>query len=297
MKSPERLPEAALAGLAPSLLLPRITAAEHEVWREYIRRQAHLDFPASRLRYLQQRLWSRMEATGLTTYMAYYHHVAFSPQGPAEWRRLVDLLVNNESSFFRHPGSFQALSQHALPQLVALRDAEGVDRSLRAWSAGCSAGQEAYSLAMAYLQLGLAAPWRGEIVATDIGGQILARAAQGRFKPHDLRSLPELWRRRYFVPVERDFLIADEVRQLVRFEYANLADPTTYPSGEHDVIFCQNVLIYFSRADREAVVGRLARRLRPGGYLFLGPAEFVSTRLPGMTLLRLPGTLVYQRNH
>lgn len=277
---------------------PEMTASEYALWREAVRRRTSLDFPPSRLRVLKRALWTRMRAVAAATCTQYYHRLHFGSEREREWTALVDLLVNNETSFFRHPGSFQALVQTALPQLLDAKRRRG-ERRVRLWSAGCSLGHEAYSLAIACLQAAAGradgAEWEFDVLATDLGEDVLRRAAEGRFKPTQLRGLSDPLLRRWFAPVGEERRAADELRRMVRFERLNLAEPGDFAGRSADVVFCQNVLIYFTNGDRQAVVERLCGRLEPGGFLFLGPAEFVDRGLAGVELLRLPGALVYQR--
>jgi chemotaxis methyl-accepting protein methylase len=289
---------------------------EAEVWRDFIRQRSGLDYTPNRLHFMQQRLWERMCRRRATSYSEYYHHVAYSSEGEVEWQELLETLVNRETGFFRHQPSYDALMGTVLPRLMAEPERQ-LTRRLALWSAGCSTGQEAYSLAMAFLEVAQAsnrppawpagatqpadtADWQVLVYGSDISPRALERARRGRYRDYEVRFMPEQYRRRYLAAEDDGrrgtaYRVIDPVAQRVSFGHTNLAAPDSYPAAAQDVIFCQNVLIYFQPADRIEVVRRLVGRLCPGGYLFLAPAEVVGLRLPGVQPVRLADVLLYQR--
>ncbi|MDX3910018.1 MAG: protein-glutamate O-methyltransferase CheR [Sphingobium sp.] len=185
---------------------------------------------------------------------------------------VVNALLNNESSFFRDLQIFQMISRELLPRIRASRP----DRVVRIWCAGCSTGQEAYSLAMQFRKD--AEQWQGwriSILGTDISTAAIARAQSGIFSQIDVqRGLPISDLLKWFEPVGDDWKISDELRQMVDFRQDNLFDPHV-PGGYFDLILCRNVLLYFSLEMRQKVFDRLAQHSRPGGYLLLGAGETV----------------------
>jgi chemotaxis methyl-accepting protein methylase len=242
----------------------------------------------------------------MRSYWEYYNNILFHPHGDREWQVLLELLLNHETSFFRHQPSYEALVTHVLPTLS--RDPQR-GRTFSLWSAGCATGQEAYSLAITCLEAQLTQDCQVKILASDISQQALDKARGGQYKRHELRQLPEYYRQHYFTVGHEGgtliYEVAERVRTLVEFRYINLCDPKTFPmpplpglrgyGGGMDVIFCQNVLIYFSRESRIEIVQRLCQYLRVGGYLLLGPAEIVGLQLPGIQSVRLTDALIYQR--
>jgi chemotaxis methyl-accepting protein methylase len=170
-------------------------------------------------------------------------------------------------------------------------------------------GQEAYSLAMIFFEAVTALPqsieqggWGGgrlKISASDICQRAMEKARQGRYKAHELRYLSEYYLKQYLEPVREGtqtvYQIIEKIRSAVQYGYLQLHNPETYWIQGQDIIFCQNVLIYFKPESRPDVVARLCRCLNPGGYLFLGPAEVVGLQLPGIQLIRLKDVLLYQR--
>lgn len=194
-----------------------------------------------------------------------------------EWdaiSHLVDELTTNETSFFRELTTFETLRKNILPQIISR------GKGLRIWSAGCSTGQEPYSLAMLLLsEFPTLDKGDIEIVASDISRRVLERAEQGRFSQNEVnRGLPVTKMLRYFRQVDTEWQIADEVRRLVRFERRSLLSP--WPTDKYfDLILCRNVLIYFDQVAKLRILHNLSEALQPDGFLALGTAESVFTGL------------------
>jgi chemotaxis protein methyltransferase CheR len=300
--------------------LPEISTQECALWQELIQQRCGLFFSASRQRFLRQSLLTRMRLNRIRSFREYYHYVAFHPAARAEWQALLELLLNHESSFFRHQPSFAALTDYVLPGLM---QANNPATTITMWSAGCSVGQEVYSLAMAFCELTAPpsspcykrlgswaqAGWQVKVIGTDISPQALEKARCGQYKQHEMRLLPEHHRQHYFTTSEVGaqvmYQVVPQLQAVADFHYMNLCDPNSTPpvlppfiggrGGGVEIIFCQNVLIYFPQADRPGIVRRLCQFLRPGGYLFLGPAEVLGLRLPGIQPVPLADVLLYQR--
>jgi chemotaxis protein methyltransferase CheR len=192
---------------------------------------------------------------------------------PAEGlpERVVEALITNETSFFRDPASFEALRWSVLPVLLGAR---ARTRRLDIWSAGCSSGQEAYSIAMTLDQaLPKRQGWKAHVLGTDLALGMIARARRGQFSAAEVgRGLVPALLAKYFEPQGTAWGLRDELRPLTSFEPLNLMDSwSTLPAM--DVIFLRNVLIYFADADRRKVLDRVRRLLRPDGVLFLGAGE------------------------
>jgi type IV pilus assembly protein PilK len=270
-----------------------MSAVEISLWRELVQQRCGLAFSDSRLRVLAQGLQARMKLRLLTSYLEYYNYVVFHPDGRQEWAELLELLVNKETSFFRHPPSYEVL-----PQLRA--QAEGVPiASLRLWSAGCSTGQEPYSMAMSVLDAPECGHCSVQVIGSDVSHAALERARRGRYRPFELRQLPERLRKRYLRRLDEagqeQYEVVPEVRSLVEFQRFNLIDPDTFPAEAVDVIFCQNVLIYFPRERWPSILRHLGSRLRPGGYLLLAPGEAAGLEIPELELVARSGASLLQR--
>ena len=283
------------------LARPEMSTADYEIWREFVNQRCGLDFAPSRRHFLQARLWERMQIHQIRQYSAYYHYVLYNPQGEQEWSLLLDLLLNNESSFFRHAPSFAALCDHVLPELLAERRQRN-RWQLAFWSAGCANGQEAYSLAMAFKETTPAHElplWRLDVWGTDISQRSLRKAKNGRYKPYDIRNMPKNFLRRYMKQEQEGpatyFEVAAGIRKLVHFGDLNFTDTGNYWLKGQDIIFCQNVLIYFRPEERLKIAELLCHSLSLGGYLFLAPAELIGFRHPTIRPVRLKESLIYQR--
>lgn len=276
---------------------PSMSSAEHGLWRELIHKRCGLHFTDGRLYFLEQRLWERMNKLKIDSYNEYYHFISFNARGNQEWLELRETILNNESSFFRHTSSYTALLDEALPDLMAQKRRNG-SRSFTLWSAGCSGGQEPYSLAMTALERIDPTIWDIHVSGTDISKGQLAKAEQAHYKKYEVRNMPAYYRDKQMRLSQNGeaYEVRERVRKHVRFSQLNLSEPINFWLVSQDVIFCQNVLIYFTIEDRIAIINRLCERLSPGGYLFLGPAEVVGKQFEGMQLMRWKDVLVYQRS-
>ena len=182
---------------------------------------------------------------------------------------VVEALLNHETFFFRDSGTFQMIAKEALPALAAQRQAR---RQLRIWSAGCSTGQETYSLALALARQPLGAEWDISILGTDISHQAVARAREGMYSQFEIqRGLPIGDMLAFFEAEGESWRAASALRQRVSFRQHNLLDPP--PPGRFDLVLCRNVLLYFSANGRRAVLDRLAEAMAPDGMLVLGAGE------------------------
>ncbi len=232
------------------------------------------------------RLAKRLRALGLESFRDYCTLV-WGHDGVDERQKMLAALTTNVTRFFREPHHFQHLSARVLPRLARQARAGG---RVRLWSAGCSSGPEAYSLAMTVLEaLPEAADLDVLILATDIDPDVLAAARQGVYADQALAPAPVEARRRWFRP-ERDLDGPAELRwratadlqRLIAFRELNLVAQPWPMKGEFDVIFCRNVMIYFDDATQKSVVARLALQLKPEGQLYIGHSERVGAEQDGL---------------
>jgi chemotaxis protein methyltransferase CheR/type IV pilus assembly protein PilK len=265
-----------------------------QVWCELIQRHCGLTFRNPRLPVVLETVRAQMQLHGITSERAYYQRLSNPAESAADWDVLVERLTNNETSFFRHPPSFEALRRQILPEL---RDARPRGGRLNFWSAGCSTGQEAYSLAMlakddAVLQ-GAFSVWGG-----DISQPAIELARKARYGHRAAATVPLDLRTRFLRPIgdepAQEYEIVEELRQHVRFMATNLLEASGFRLN-YDLIFCHNVLIYFSPAAVTQAVSLLASCLKPGGYLMLGPGEAPHERPPGLEPVSVNGVRAFQR--
>lgn len=227
----------------------------------------------------------------------YLTRLEAAPGDRAELRMLAAEITIGETYFFRNTDQFTALRDIAIPDRMRSR-ATGGARCLRLLSAGCASGDEAYSLAIVLRELGEElAGWTTEVRAVDVNPGILDRARLGRYTAWALRETPLATQRRWFTAVGREYVLADAVRSMVMFEERNLAvdDPALWPPATYDVIFCRNVMMYFSPDQAAALIARIGRALVPDGYLFLGHAETLRGLSQDFHLRHTHGTFYYQR--
>ena len=247
-----------------------LSEEEFALLRSLLGRTAGLVFEDSRRDAMGYSIAERLRATGLPTVADYLAEV--SAPGSPERQRLIDEVTIQETHFFRNPPQMRALRAHVLPELI--RHAEANGRRLRIWSAGCSTGEEPYTVAMMLRELlPTTAGWDVKVIASDISQNALtdARSATYGARAVQLASAAEV--ARFFVPVAgARWQVRPEVRELVEFRHHNLVqDPP--PAEGLDLVLCRNVTIYFSRDTTRELMARLHAALRDGGYLFLGHSE------------------------
>jgi chemotaxis protein methyltransferase CheR len=211
-----------------------------------------------------------------------------------EYERLVERLLTQETSFFRYPSVFQALRQRVLPELHEKKFWHD-PRSLRIWSAGCSTGEEPYSIAISVLEaLEFPDGWKLEILATDISRRALDVAERGVYSRRDLESLTAEQLETHFKQINNDdFQVKPKLRNMITFAQMNLAQMVYM--GRFDCICCMNVLIYFSEELRAMLIRRFHEYLEPDGYLFLGHAESVAKAKVGLEAILLDDSLIYRK--
>ncbi len=210
-----------------------------------------------------------------------------------EYEALVERLLTQETSFFRYPAVFEAFEKRVLPELHAKKFWKN-PRTLRVWSAGCSTGEEAYSIAITILDtLSLADAWNVEILATDVGRQALKHAERGIYAGRSISGVKESQLAAHFSAVKDGHQVKSRARKIVNFAQINLASPVYL--GRMDLIFCMNVLIYFSEERRAAVVQRFYEALEPGGYLFLGHSESISKMTVKFQAIVLGDCILYRK--
>jgi chemotaxis protein methyltransferase CheR len=225
---------------------------------------------------LQARLNKRLRLTGIDSYGEYFKIIT-SGTNPGEFVNFLDSISTNLTYFFRESQHFDFLDKFALPELIEKKRKDGVSR-IRIWSAGCSTGEEPYSLAMSVLaHLPDIARWDLRILATDISTRVLETASRGIYSEEKVQKVPPALRQAYFQKIGNangrpDFQIAPHVKRIITFYRLNLKDH--YPfKGLFDFIFCRNVMIYFDKKTQEELVNKMAGFLNQGGYFCVGHSE------------------------
>jgi chemotaxis protein methyltransferase CheR len=252
-----------------------ITRKQFELLRGLVHRESGIFLSDAKRSLLVGRLLKRLRERGLDSFEAYYQVVE---SDPAERTRMLDCICTNETHFFREPRQFEFLERTACPQWERAAARGQRTRSLRVWSAGCSTGEEPYSLAMCLLaRLASAQAWELDILGTDLSTHALARARAAVWPIEKATEIPGPLLKRFMLrgTGARTGLMkaGPELRGVVRLQRLNLNERPYEIGGTFDLILCRNVLIYFDRPSKEQVIARLVDRLAPGGYLMLGHAE------------------------
>ncbi|RMG18459.1 MAG: protein-glutamate O-methyltransferase CheR [Deltaproteobacteria bacterium] len=270
-----------------------MTAEEFRLLRDLIHDFCGIFFREEMKYLLERRLAPRLKLHGLSDYSAYYRFLRFDPGRARELDEAVEVLTTNETYFFREESQLVAFRDEVLPEL-AERNADA--RRLRLWSAGCSTGEEPYTLAMLVQESGRFEGWDVEIFGNDISRKVLAAARKAEYGAHALRATDPQRIERFFEQSGERYRVRDELRRLVSFGRLNLLDAQMIGLlGRMDAIFCRNVLIYFDLEARRRVLGLFYGRLKPGGYLFLGHSESLIHLSTDFELAHLSRDLVYRR--
>jgi len=239
----------------------------------------------------------RMKQVGIRTPREYWDLLTAHSSREAEIRQLLNEVTIGETCLFRSQPQLDALRKVILPELVAEKSKQVLKR-LRIWSAGCSTGEESYTLAMNMLEEtdGLLKGWTVEILATDLNDRSLETAKAGVYGDYALRSTSEYFKRKYFSPAvdDKKLQVRPEVKKLIAFSRLNLQDDSRmlFMKGM-DLIFCCNVLIYFDGPSKAKVIDHYYNNLNFGGYFFLGTSESLLKLNDKFHLVHFPGTIAY----
>jgi chemotaxis protein methyltransferase CheR len=262
--------------------------------RDQINRRFGIFFADDDRYLVESRLGERLVQLELGSFDDYYHYLLYNPDGEGEAEQAAEILTTNETYFFREEYQLRAFANEILP---ALRERLGARRRLMIWSAGCSSGEEAYTIAMIVLDSGLFRGWDVRIFGSDLSSRMLAKARRGVFGAGAFRTTPEEIQRRHFSESEPgQWRINDDVRALCHFGHLNLLDAEKIVFvGRADVVFCRNVLIYFDKRSKQKGIGILYDRLTDGGYLLLGHTESLLNLSTAFEIVHLSEDLVYRR--
>ena len=248
-----------------------LTETELDEIRVLIEQRSAILLDSSRERFFSARLREYLEEKGLPSGTDLLRCVRSSS---IEYESLLERLLTQETSFFRYPSLYDALEKRILPEIQERKFWEN-PRALRIWSAGCSTGEEPYSIAITLCDaLKFAEAWDIEILATDISRRALRHAEKGAYSRRSLQDVSLRQVETYFVATKHGFQVRPRIRRMVSFAQMNLAESVYV--GKLDCIFCMNVLMYFSEERRLAILRRFYDALEPGGYFLLGHAETLS---------------------
>ncbi|HLJ88117.1 MAG TPA: CheR family methyltransferase [Candidatus Angelobacter sp.] len=288
----------------------QITEAELKLLQSLVYQVCGMYFDERRAHFLQDRLHRRLKISGLDSFYSYYRLLT-SHEGKAELNALLENLTVNETSFFRNKPQLDLFHRTILEELLR-RKQERRDWTLRLWSAGCSTGQEPYTMAMlvcdalAYYYLRnplpfemptpkplIPPPWKVEILASDINYSVLRAAQEGSYPEVAMEPVEYAYRLRYFDKTGDKYSVKQPLKELVHFDFHNLK--TEFLPQRNDIIFCRNVMIYFDEAEQKRLIDKFYRCLNPEGHLLVGHAESLFGLSDKFRMIHQNNGTAYQR--
>jgi chemotaxis protein methyltransferase CheR len=246
---------------------------EFQLFREIIYRETGIHMSDKKKKLIVARLSKRLRALNLSTFTEYYNYLNQSPDSDTEIVNLVNRVTTNKTDFFRERHHFDFLLKELYPRVIEEGRRSG-SRKLRIWSAGCSSGEEPYTLAMVTLEAFKAERgWDIKILATDLDTEILGKAITGVYQTQAVTPVPREYLLKYFIRKGEHYEVAGALRSMVSFRRLNLMDETFPMKHPFDIIFCRNVIIYFDTKTKEDLLNKFYRHLKPKGHMFIGHSE------------------------
>ena len=269
---------------------------EFRLLRDFIYQHCGIFFDEDSRFLLERRLGKRLQYHRLENFKDYYYLLRYNKVKDQELNEVINIITTNETYFFREDFQLKTFTDEILPEIKVRKEANGEEKRLRIWSAGCSTGEEPYTIAMLMKDKPEFANWQIEIIGTDISHRVLQIARKGVYGDSSFRSTDALSKKRFFSPSEDKFRINDDIKNLVSISHLNLFDaPRVSLLGRMDAIFCRNVIIYFDIAAKKKVIESFYQRLRPEGFLLLGHSESLMNITSAFALRHFINDMVYQR--
>jgi len=263
--------------------------------RDFIYGYCGIYFDSNSRYILQKRLSCRLEALNLTSFHDYHRYLKHNMNKDDELMDIMDVITTNETYFFRESFQLKTFSDEIIPELIRIKSATG-SRSLRIWSAGCSTGEEPYSIAMLLSDIPNLKGWNIEIIGTDISQKVLQRARRAVYGKSSFRTTEELQLDLFFDKQSDGYKVKDYIREQVTISHLNLFDTGKMALlGRMDIIFCRNVIIYFDLAAKARLIESLYNSLYDGGFLLLGHSESLMNLKTHFKLRHFLNDMVYQK--
>ncbi len=255
-------------------MIPVLPKTEFELFSVLLKKTTGITIPEAKRQSFGRKLAMRLEACNMTSYTSYYRMLK-SEKGADELRALINQVTIGQTSFFRGGRQFSLLSREIVPWIVRKNSDK---KRIRIWSAGCSRGHEPYSLAMMLQEAAKETiTWDTKILATDIDSDSLKHAYKGRYKEDDLSQVPDDYVEKYFrrdrKSIDNVFVAKERLKKKLIFRRLNLQEFPYPVTGPVDMIFCRNVMIYFSTFAKKQIMAEFLRLLPEGGFLCLGASE------------------------
>lgn len=250
-----------------------LTDNEFQLFREIIYRETGINMSDKKRKLIVARLSKRLRALNLTSFTEYHRYLNESPRADEEIVNLINRVTTNKTDFFREKQHFDFLLHDLYPRMIEQGMKTGV-RRLRIWSAGCSSGEEPYTLAMVTAEAFRGARgWDIKILATDLDTEILGKAVEGVYPTQSVSPVPREYLVKYFSRSKESYEVNPGLKSMVSFRRLNLTDGTFPMKNPFDIIFCRNVIIYFDSKTKEELLNKFHRHLKDGGYMFIGHSE------------------------
>ena len=243
-----------------------LTDADFEHYRNLIYNESGIHFTSTNRSILESRLRETLRDKKLDSVQAYFSIIT---KNKAELTNFLDSITTNLTRFFRNQAHFDTLENYVVPELKNIKKASG-NTTIKIWSAGCSTGEEPYTIAMLMSEI-LLPPWKFEIVASDISLKCLMTAKEGFYEESRVTGVPDNYLRKYFDKVEGGYKIRADLMSKIRFDYHNLKNASTL--RDQDIVFCRNVIIYFDQTAQNEVINRFWDAMAPQSFLFIGHSE------------------------
>ncbi|WP_432737551.1 CheR family methyltransferase [Maridesulfovibrio sp. FT414] len=275
----------------------KISELEFTQLRDFIYDQAGIFIAGNRKYLLENRLSNRLKELNLKSFGEYYYYLQYDSGKKAEMNKLFEVITTNETSFYRNPPQLKVFQTKVLPDVLNELRKKGRKR-LRIWSAGCSTGEEPYTLAMIIHEvLGTElATWDVKITANDLSERVLTSARRAVYSEYSLRTTPKEIVSKYFDQDGKQFKVKPAIKQLVSFGQINLSDRMQVKRVERsEIVFCRNVIIYFDEAMKKKVINAFYDNLAPGGFLIIGHSESLHNITRAFKPVHHPGAIIYQK--
>lgn len=275
-------------------MVPLMTDEVFKQLRDFIYEKSGIFIPDNKKYFLENRLGRRLQDRNLKGYEDYLYILKYGSD-KNELVRLFDLVTTNETFFFREPQQFDVFSGELLSRIITDNSSSG-RRDIKVWSAACSTGEEAYTIAMILLEKPEINTFRKEIYASDISESVINSAKVGVYGSYSIRNIPDRYLKKYFKNTGEQYQISSEVKAITKFMQINLIeDKDVRTIRGVDVIFCRNVLIYFDNKAKQKAVSLLYDALRPNGYLFVGTSESLHNVTRAFRPIVINKVIVYKK--
>ena len=270
-----------------------LSQSDFKLFQSFINRKTGIFFDERKKYFLETRISSRMEEHGLSDPQEYWHLINTDAE---EFSSFISSITIPETYFFRDYPQLKMFAEEILP-LVCNTKRQKYSKTLKIWSAGCSTGEEPYTIAIILLEMiEDLISWSVDILGTDISKKALQRCQEAIYSPRSVKDVPYEYRKKYFISTSTHYQVKPQVKKLVRFDYFNLVDDNKMRVMRgFDFIFCRNVLIYFDFESSKKVISYFYDALNKGGFIFLGSSESISRLSAAFKLVRFKNGLAYMK--